>query len=243
MNPSAAASFPAVFLRKMRGAKYRLKWEVFSQLFRLPAVPIEAVAWVPRSGLAERITDDCCMPPLPELPHDDMGVVLRIARSIPAKLICEIGTAHGNLAANLLRNCPEASLITINALAGSQTGTIVTYELAEHDIGRVYRRYGYHDRVRQVLTNSLKLDLAQYTTPDSLDLAVVDGCHDLEFVQNDFDKVRPFVRPGGVVLFHDTHPSQHGHLASSYRACLLFRRQGFDVKWIRDSWWAYWKKP
>lgn len=243
MSSFALGSLPAILLRKTRSAKYRVIWKLRSKFFRLPTVSIDAITSVPRSALAEPIVEDRCMPPFPGMPHDDMGMVLRITLSLQPRLICEIGTAHGNLAANILRNCSEARLITVNARAGAQSGKLVTYELADHEIGRVYRKYGYQDRVCQVLIDSLDLDLARYTAVDTVDVAIIDGCHDVEFVLNDFEKVRRFIRRGGIVLFHDTHPSQQGHLASSYRACLLLRSYGFDVRWVRDSWWAYWKKP
>ena len=106
------------------------------------------------------------------------------------------------------------------------------------EIGRVYRKHGFESRVRQLFQNTLSLNLSEHTPTASIDLGRIDACHDTEFVLNDFYKIRDFVRPDGIVLFHDTHPSQNGHLAGSYRACLLLRKAGFDVKWIEDTWWG-----
>jgi len=241
----SARPFPplvSVARRKMRSATYRLKWTLLSEWLRLPAVKIDAVTSVPRSEICEPVMDDVCMPPFSGMPHDDLGTVLRIAKSLRPKVICEIGTAHGNLTANLLRNCPDATMVTVNAPTHLQSGNLVTYKLTEHEIGRVYRKYGYEDRVIQLLVNSLELDLKKSLKSDLIDLAIIDGCHDTDFVLNDFQKMREFVRPGGVVLLHDTHPSQEGHLAGSYRACLLLRREGFDMRWIQDTWWGYWRQ-
>jgi predicted O-methyltransferase YrrM len=243
MSVLLTAPSASVAKRKMRTVGRRLKWRVLSELFKLPAIRLDSVASAPRLEVCEPIVDDLCMPPIPGGPgHDDLGAVLRIARSCRPQLICEIGTAHGNLTANLLRNCPGAKMVTVNAPAELQSGNSVTYTLTPSEIGRVYRRYGYDKRVLQLLVNSLDLDLGQHVEPCSIDLAIVDGCHDTEFVLNDFGKLRPYVRPDGVVLFHDTNPSQEGHLAGSYRACLLLRKDGFDVKWIRNTWWGYWQK-
>jgi len=220
----------------------KLKWRVLSELFRLPAVSIDSVTHVTRDDIDELILDDVCMPPFAGADHDDLGSALRIAKGLSPVLICEIGTAHGNLTANVLRNCAAATVVTVNAPRDLQSGVLVTYELTEDEIGRVYRRHGYAGRVRQLIVNSLELDLRSHVNGAGLDLAIVDGCHDTAFVLNDFDKVRSFVRPGGAVLFHDTHPSQEGHLAGSYRACLLLRRRGFDVKWIEGTWWGYWQR-
>jgi len=243
-NSMIAASFPAVFMRKARSAGWRLKWRLMAELYRLPAMELDRVAPTKENVVEEPIMDDICMPPFyGGHPHDDFGALLRISKNVCPNLICEIGTAHGNLAANLLRACPQATLVTVNAPAELQTGTITTYELTVDEIGRVYRKYGYQNRVVQLFVNSLDLDLSPHTTSSSVDLAIIDGCHDEEFVLNDFEKVRPYVRPGGAVLLHDTHPSQRGHLASSYRACLVLRKRGFDIRWIRDTWWGYWNKP
>jgi predicted O-methyltransferase YrrM len=37
-----------------------------------------------------------------------------------------------------------------------------------------------------------------------IDLLFIDGDHSYEGVKNDWNLFHPFVRPGGVVLFHDT---------------------------------------
>ena len=225
--------------RRAYNATGRVKWKILSELFRLPAVRIDDVA-DEASQAADLILDDVCMPPFEGAAHDDLGAALRIAQTLRPRVICEIGTAHGNLTANLLRHCAGARIITVNAPRESQSGVLVTYALTEDEIGRVYRRHGYTDRVVQLMVNSLHLDLRPHVDEGGIDLAIVDGCHDTAFVLNDFDKVRPFVRSGGVVLLHDTHPSQHGHLAGSYRACVLLRKRGFDVKWIDETWWGYW---
>ena len=222
----------------------RIKWAVLSRLYRLPPIELSSIALEPAGEMDDPILEDVCMPPFVDgKTHDDLGAALRIARTLRPTLVCEIGTAHGNLAANLLKVCPHAGLITVNATAELQTGNVVSYSLDAREIGRVYRKYGYEPRVQQVLVNSLNLDLHRYTSLESIDLVIIDGCHDIPFVLNDFEKVRRFVRPGGVVLFHDTNPSQERHLAGSYRACLLLRRREVDVRWIRGTWWGYWRKP
>lgn len=242
-NSTLAMRVGALPGRALR-APGRIKWKILSELFRLPAVRIERVTDVARSEIADLILDDVCMPPFAgDVDHDDIGSALRIAKGLAPRLICEIGTAHGNLTANLLRNCAAATVVTVNAPRDLQSGVLVTYALTEDEIGRVYRRHGYDGRVNQLIVNSLDLNLRMHVGNALVDLAVVDGCHDTAFVLNDFEKVRPFIRPGGVVLFHDTHPSQSGHLSGSYRACLLLRRRGFDVKWIEGTWWGYWRRP
>ena len=232
-----------VLKRKTSSLIRVLKWKLLSEIFKLPAVRIDSLTTVQRTDVSEPILEDICMPPfVRNLTHDDLGALLRIARQLRPKTICEIGTAYGNLTANLLRNCPDASVVTVNAPQDVLSGNLVTYRLNREEIGRVYHRYGYGHRVKQLLINSLLLDLGSLMSPGDIDLAVIDGCHDIEFVISDFKKVYTFMRPGGTILLHDTNPSQHGHLAESYRACLLLRKHGFDIKWIQDTWWGYWRK-
>jgi predicted O-methyltransferase YrrM len=222
----------------------RSKWQALSESLRLPAIQIDSITTVGRSQLSEPILEDICMAPFTSgLTHDDLGAVLRLAMTIRPRVICEIGTAHGNLTANLLCNCRDATVVTIDSPNELQTGRATTYHLNQGQIGRVYRKYGYQERVTQLFLNSLELDLTSYVNATGIDLAIIDACHDTDYVLNDFEKVRGFIRPGGVVLFHDTNPSQEGHLAGSYRACLLLRWRMFDVKWIQDTWWGYWRNP
>jgi len=222
-----------------------LGWAALAVRYRLPSRRLEQVC-SPESAVepGEPITEDACMAPYRDnLPHDDLGAVLRIARSLRPRLMFEIGTAHGNLTANLLKTCDGARMITVNAPADEMTGEITTFSLKPDEIGRVYRKYGMASRVEQLFINSLDLDADALGLSNCVDLAIVDGCHDTDFVINDFRKIQGAVRPGGIVLMHDTHPSQQGHLKGSYRACLVLRKHGEDIRWIRGTWWGYWRKP
>jgi len=201
------------------------------------------------------ILDDVCMPPYAgPTDHDDLLPLLKIAKALQPRLVVELGTAHGNSVANICRQCPDARIITVNAPVEDQSGDTVTFELTRGEIGRVYRQHGFEERVTQLFENTLDLDLSGQLGVDQTDLAIVDACHDTEYVLNDFFKVMPFTRPGGLVLFHDTHPSARAmltrdvdssdsHLIGSFFACLKLRRRGFDVRHLKDTWWGVWRKP
>lgn len=187
------------------------------------------------------ILDSICMPPHYSVTdHDDYTPLMVIARGMEARLIVELGTAHGNTTANLCRHLPDAKILTVNAPLNLMTGVGTTFSLTEDEIGKVYRAHGFGGRVQQVFANTLDLDLARHIEPSSADIAIVDACHDTEYVVNDFHKVRGFVRPGGIVLLHDTHPSMKGHVATSYIACMDLRKTGFDMRWLKDTWWGVW---
>ncbi len=119
---------------------------------------------------------------------------------------------------------------------------MTTYELDREEIGRVYRKFGFTDRVTQIFENTLTLDLSSYFAKPCIDLAIIDACHDTSYVLSDFKKIAPFVTLGGIVLLHDTHPSMRGHLSGSYIACMKLRQQGWNVKHIRGTWWGIWIK-
>jgi hypothetical protein len=189
------------------------------------------------------ILDAICLPPYhgPK-DHDDFLPLISIAKFVQPHIVVELGTAYGNTVANICKQVPYARVYTVNALAEQQTGTLATYRLEKEEIGRVYRTYGFANRVVQIYQNTLNLDLSEYFDSPVIDLAIIDACHDTDYVINDFMKVASFVSGRGVVLLHDTHPSMKGHLRGSYLACMKLRMQGFDIRHIVDTWWAIWFK-
>ena len=209
----------------------------------LPSVSLKSIVG-DDTPLAAAIMDDICMPPHNgRLDHDDYTAVIRVAQFARPRIALELGTAHGNTTANLCLACPQAKVYTVNAEAAEQTGASTTYDLTAEEIGRAYRNHGLSDQVVQIFKNTLHLNLAAWFSEPVIDFAIIDACHDTEYVLNDFLKVEPFVRPGGIVLLHDTHPSFQEHLGGSYIACLQLRRRGFDIKHIRNTWWGFWQKP
>jgi hypothetical protein len=94
--------------------------------------------------------------------------------------------------------------------------------------------------VVQIYCNTLELNLSQYLAGPIVDLAIVDACHDRPCVMHDFATVVPYMKPNGIVLLHDTHPSMAGHLWGSYTACMMLRRRGYDIRHIADTWWGIW---
>jgi predicted O-methyltransferase YrrM len=213
---------------------------VIRSLAALPSVSLDDMA--PVVPLAPPIMDDICMPPHHGRLHDDYTALMRVAASVSPRLILELGTAHGNTVANLCQQFPSARVVTVNALLEQQTGETTTFALGQHEIGRVYRQHGFDGRVMQVFQNTLNLDLSAHVALGTADLAIVDACHDPNFVENDFLKVAPYVRAGGIVLLHDTDPSMSDHLWGSYVACVRLRRRGYDIGHVRNTWWGIWSK-
>ena len=219
-----------------------LRFRLLSRRFALPVIPLQAIA-PDDPAIQPPIMEQICLPPFHGLdPHDDYTPLFKIVRSLQPRVVLELGTAYGNTVANICNQLPGCRVWTVNAPAERMTGEITTYALDASEIGYVYRKYGFGDRVVQILENTLQVDLSHYLKRGSVDLAIIDACHDVDYVLNDFQKVEPFVRPGGLVLFHDTYPSRERHTWSSYQACMRLRQQGFDIRLVDQSWWGVWRK-
>jgi predicted O-methyltransferase YrrM len=210
--------------------------------YDLPSIELRVITQSSNAKVRPAVLECICLPPYQGSSlRDDFTALISIARSLNARTIVELGTAHGNTVANLCYYFPDARVVTVNALETEQSGYRVTFALQKHEIGYVFRKYGFADQVQQVLVNTLNLDLSTVLAKATVDLVIIDACHDTKFVLNDFEKVRHFVRPGGVVLFHDTAPAFWGHLAGSYRACMHLRKSGIDVVHIDSTWWGIWR--
>jgi predicted O-methyltransferase YrrM len=235
-------TLPHRIVRRVRREFDQRRIEHLSRRYPLPTTTLDQL--LPgQSSIHPPIMEDICMPPYYGFDdHDDYSALMHIATRLNPKVVVELGTAHGNTIANLCQHCPEARFYTVNAPVEEQTGDVVTFELQKGDIGRVYRNSGYEARVQQIFANTLHLDLSMFIPGPTVDLAIVDACHDEAFVLNDFLKVEPFVRPGGVVVLHDTHPSMNDHLKGSYVASMRLRKNGYDVRHLSGTWWGTWVK-
>jgi len=209
--------------------------------YALPSVPLSTFTCdsVESQGM---IRDGACMPPFCGGRHDDLSALMQIAFTRQPSVIVEFGTAYGNTVANLCRICPKSRIFTVNALPAQITGNSITYALSQEEIGSVYRRSGFSNRVVQIYCDTLKVELAPYLSGAAIDLAIIDACHDAEYVVNDFLKIIGFMAPNGMVLLHDTHPSLRSHLWSSYVGCMQLRRRGYRVNHIQGTWWAVWTR-
>lgn len=216
----------------------------FTQLaYGLPTISLSEIV---AAGITtnDPVLENLCLPNHFEGPgHNDLVPLLQILKTRMPRIVLELGTAHGNTTANICGQCPDARVYTVNALPEQISGETITFALTKEEIGRVYRSAGFADRVQQIYANTLELDLSPYLEPGTVDLAIIDACHDTDFVLNDFLKTAPNMKPGGMVLLHDTHPSMEEHLLGSYRACMCLRRQGYDVRHLKNTWWGVWLVP
>ena len=215
--------------------------KLYFRLYQLPSIDIDSVA-PPLDEPVDVIMDHICLPPyLGPSTHDDVTPLMRIIKHVKPRVVLEFGTAHGNTVANICRSC-EAYAFTVNALPEQLSGQFISYTLSKDEIGCVYRQHGFANRVTQIYANTLEFAPLDYIKDADVELVIIDACHDTEYVVNDFMKALKVVNKRAIVLFHDTHPGMENHLVGSYTACMKLRRRGFDVRHIRDTWWAIWQK-
>lgn len=119
----------------------------------LPGVEPEDI--VGKMEAVEPILDEICMPPYygPEN-NKDFDFLINLAIKSQPKTIFEFGTASGNTAANLCRYT-SANVFTLNAVRSDTSGNHRTYDLSIEQIGSVYTKYGYQDRVHQIYCDSM----------------------------------------------------------------------------------------
>ncbi|MBN1980610.1 MAG: class I SAM-dependent methyltransferase [Chitinivibrionales bacterium] len=222
--------------------KLRLKkLALYHVAFKLPELSLDSLAAPLPIGF-KRIISTMNLPSPPLYKHDDFTSLMRILCDRKPHTILELGTAHGTTTANFAANT-DAAIYTVNALPEQIGGKAITFALSKAEIGSVYRKYGYQDRIIQIYENTLNFDHSAYFPQPVVDFAVIDACHDYEFIINDFFKVLPCLKPGACLFMHDMHPSMKRHLGPSYFAGMRLRRLGFDIQHIHDTWWGYWVRP
>ena len=147
---------------------------------------------------------------LNERPLRDMQVILGACANKDQEgcNILEIGTAYGQTTKYMSENAPNSTIYTINIppekIEGG--GDMVTYCLSHDEIGREYKKAGCQNVV-QILENTLHWN----PKIDPIDVALIDGCHDPEFVYQDTVKVLSKCKKGSIILWHDFNPDLVQH--------------------------------
>jgi predicted O-methyltransferase YrrM len=169
---------------------------------------------------------------------ESLGVVVR--NTNPAVCL-DIGTSTGHSAALMAVNAPQSRVYTVNIppedLDAGKGGKNTTVRLSRQEIGAYYRERGLTN-IEQILANTATWQ------PEigPIDVAFIDGCHDVDFVFNDSRKVLEHVKPGGFVLWHDFNPEMTRRHTWIREVCLAVERLYAyslltgNVFHVRDSW-------
>jgi hypothetical protein len=171
----------------------------------------------------------------------DAQSIATVARNARAGTIVEIGTAEGLGTALIALNAPSARVYTVNIppedIERGEGGELTTIAMQRDAIGRAYRERGLTN-VTQILQNTAtwKPDLGR------VDLAVIDGCHDTEFVYSDTAKILACAGSGTFILWHDFNLELVRKFDWIRSVCLgverLYRNGLLKGKMyhVRDSW-------
>lgn len=130
--------------------------------------------------------------------------IVALAKAVAAlkpKTILEIGTARGG------------TLLIWTSLAAER---VITCDLVHRDAQRALLKAlpppGSGCRVELLTGNShepaFKQRVAQALNGAKVDFLFIDGDHTVEGVKADYDDYREFVRPGGLIAFHDIIENQ-----------------------------------
>ncbi|VTR91657.1 family 2 glycosyl transferase : Glycosyl transferase OS=Singulisphaera acidiphila (strain ATCC BAA-1392 / DSM 18658 / VKM B-2454 / MOB10) GN=Sinac_0358 PE=4 SV=1: Glyco_trans_1_2: Methyltransf_24: Glyco_transf_4: Glycos_transf_1: Glycos_transf_2: TPR_7: TPR_6: TPR_10 [Gemmata massiliana] len=138
------------------------------------------------------------------LPHDAHAVLALVAH-LGARRILEIGTAAGHMTANLTAfTPPDAVVYSIGLVAegGPRSGSPhQEYEVPRRDqFARFVNHFGTGYKARLIAADSRAFDFARL---GPLDLAFVDGGHDLGTARSDSLGAYRALRPGGCLVWHD----------------------------------------
>jgi len=176
----------------------------------------------------------------------DAEVIAGACANEARKIALEIGTGHGLTTALMAENAPHATVHTVNIPPEDigAGGVYTTFAPAHEQIGRVWRERKLSNVV-QILANTATWE------PDfgPIDVALIDGCHDAEFVFGDTRKVLAHCREGSLILWHDFHPALrrvYPWIASVCRGVERLYQEGLlrgPILHLQDSWVGLYRVP
>lgn len=142
------------------------------------------------------------------LEMEELAALVAIAKFQGSGTLLEIGTCDGGTALNLAANTPpEARVLTLdlgpewNGEFAIKTAAGYQYPTDANLVGERFRGTPYEPKITQVFGDSAKLDWS--TLPVPFDMVFIDGCHSYEYVVHDTQNALKYVRPGGLIAWHD----------------------------------------
>jgi hypothetical protein len=157
--------------------------------------------------------------------------------------VLEIGTYMGHTTRLMAENLESGVIHTVDL---PETFTPETdpntglpkddYHLIAHRrVGREYKGQPCESRIRQHFGDSATWDFRQAGTPTFF---FIDGSHTYEYCTSDTEKSLAIAPPSSVFLWHDVDVAHEGVI----RSLVGFRKQGKDIRRIRGTALAYWKR-
>jgi len=131
---------------------------------------------------------------------EETAILRRLASDVPENgLILEIGCAWGHSCKNML----EASNETVNLVAIDPWTLLGRKDWVGHEKLFLENIEPFKNRVEVVKAFSQEVDVEKLLNGRGIDLLFIDGDHHRNAVRDDYLKYHKFVKPGGVLVFHD----------------------------------------
>jgi len=135
----------------------------------------------------------------------ELVILARVTKTLRPRSIFEIGTYNGLTSAVFILNSDsDTRIVTLDLpLEPAENQPCISGDrelTASRQLGSVPQALGLH-RYTQLLCDSLAFDPSPYL--NSVDLALVDGAHDLLHLKNDTFKVVRMMSDDGLIFWHD----------------------------------------
>jgi predicted O-methyltransferase YrrM len=149
---------------------------------------------------------------IPPLPGGGLGVhVLFLLKHypLPIKNVVEIGVFNGNTSMFLRHGFPEAHLYLIDPWQTDDQYLKSDGPMSQSDhvmktaYENVCSHFGNDPQVTILRTTAME---AAKEVPNDLDLVIIDGNHDYEYVKNDIQTWLPKLKSKGILVGDDYHP-------------------------------------
>jgi predicted O-methyltransferase YrrM len=177
-----------------------------------PETPIEQVA-----DVVVNRTHGANQPVFAWQKEKEILALLHRLQELKPRRILEIGTAAGGTLLLLTRvAAPDALLVSIDMPEGGFGGG---YNLLRAGLYKSFARSGQRivlirgDSHRQAVRERM----ARALGGEKLDFLFIDGDHSAAGSRQDFDDYAPYVRPGGLIAFHDIRPDAKGWSGEVHR--------------------------
>jgi len=120
-------------------------------------------------------------------------------------VMVEIGTAFGASAALMLRASPDGMVTSIDPFVPDSHGDWqATPQRAAGAVRNALTAWDMLDRLSHWTLWATTSQVAAGEWCTLIDLLFIDGDHHYEAVRRDFEDWYPFVRPGGLIVLHDS---------------------------------------
>lgn len=141
----------------------------------------------------------------------EIVALLELLRAAPPSTVLEIGMDRGGTLFLWSRVATDdALLVTVEREpVYGRLGRRSPFALVRHSFAREAQRVVIVDRASSAAPGTIERVRAALAGR-LVDFLFVDGDHRYEAVRRDYELYGPFVRPGGVIAFHDIRPGGRG---------------------------------